>query len=68
MHIPPGSNATITADKLVEGIIATAIKEMPTPTQNNNKSKGLKILNIKVPFLALAGIKYPFISISHSLI
>ena len=30
---------------------------IPTPIPNNARSKGLNILNINVPFLALAGIK-----------
>ena len=47
----------VTATKLSEGRIANKIIETATPVQNKIKSKGLKILNIKVPFFALAGIK-----------
>ena len=50
-----------TYDSKVEGTIARQIKLVAAPEQNKIKSKGLNILNIKVPFLALAGIKYPFI-------
>ena len=55
MH--PGNKAIETARRLLDGTIAKDIKETPTPVQKSIKSKGLKILNIKVPFLALAGTK-----------
>lgn len=60
-HTHPGNNAKLTAIILLDGTIANAIKVIPIPVQNNIRSNGLNILKIKVPFLALAGTKYPFI-------
>lgn len=59
--IPAGRQLRMTNHVFAVGTKANMISEITTPVPNNIKSKGRKRFNINVPFLALAGTKYPFI-------
>ena len=51
---------SITAKHDSKITITSNNNDTTAPTENIIRSKGLNILNISVPFLALAGTKYPF--------
>ena len=59
--IHPGNIPNIAITIFSVGNIINNNIDITTPTENNIKSNGLNILNIKVPLLAFDGTKYPFI-------